>query len=60
MRPADDETKAEDLRWLSSIKGAEFFMVIRSVLSTAQKRELNLLKTFIIAAQGQTPAIFSS
>ena len=43
-----------------SVKGAEAFMTIRSVLSTAQKRGLNLLDVLVIAVQGQTPTVLST
>lgn len=43
-----------------SVQGAETFMTIRSVLSTAQKRGLNLLDVLATAVQGKTPTVFST
>lgn len=43
-----------------SVKGAETFMTIRSVLSTAQKRGLDLLDVLAIAVRGETPTVFST
>jgi transposase len=40
-----------------SHEGARNFAVIRSVLSTARKRGLNLLEVLATAVQGKTPSL---